>query len=361
MKLMPVVTMSRDWLNNFISSKIEEPGSLVQFVTESADWVIKQVGKDLITQLNGQKLLKAKVTTTHKGIHNQIIHFGSRNLFLLDTWKNVDVSNKLVFTWFHGTEEDKSPANLAMIKALPEASKKADVVHTSCTISKDNLVRWNVPQDKIVVVPLGVDLKLFKPLSKERKYSIRKELGLPQDKVIIGSFQKDGEGWGEGLNPKWIKGPDIFVNVIDELSKQYDIFVLLLGPSRGFVKKELNKIGVPYRHFFLKDYVEIPKYYNALDLYLVTSRAEGGPKAVLESLATGVPLVTTQVGMVADVIQGGINGLVAGIDDVPKLAEEAGRIIGNSQLGRQLVKSGLSTVLDYSWVLRRDIRQAYRK
>ena len=264
-------------------------------------------------------------------------------------WGKVHSSNKVVFTWFHGTEEDKNLENLAMIQALPEASRRADVVHTPCTISKENLIKWGVPEEKIVVVPLGVDLGIFKPVSEGQKDTIRKELGLPQDKVIIGSFQKDGVGWGEGLEPKWVKGPDILVRVIDKLKTEYDVFVLLTGPARGYVKGELDRIGVPYKHFFLKNYLEIPKYYNALDLYLVTSRAEGGPKAIVESMATGVPVVSTKVGMAPDIVKDGYNGLLAEVEDVETLSKKAAKSIDDKNLVKRLVNNALNTVRNYSW------------
>jgi len=348
MNPMTLLTLGCTWLNNAISSKIEKPYCLLLYVTESADWVIKQIGIDITRCLNEQKLLSARTTTTYRGTHNQIIHFGSRGIFLSKTWEQVDPSNKIIFTWFHGAEEDKSPANLAMIKALPEASKRADVVHTSCTVSKKNLIKWGVPEEKIVVVPLGVDLGVFKPVSEEQKDTIRKELGLPQDKVIIGSFQKDGVGWGEGSEPKWVKGPDIFVKVVDKLRTEYNIFVLLTGPARGYVKNELDRIGVPYKHFFLKNYLEIPKYYNALDLYLVASRAEGGPKAIVEAMAAGIPLVSTKVGMAPDIVKDGYNGLLAEIEDVETLSEKAAEVIEDKNLVKRLIKNALNTVKSYS-------------
>ena len=40
-------------------------------------------------------------------------------------------------------------------------------------------------------------------------------LGIPEDYTVIGSFQKDGKGWGEGLKPKLIKGPDILLKQLD--------------------------------------------------------------------------------------------------------------------------------------------------
>ena len=323
--------------------------SLLFYVIESANWSIKWDGKYITENLNNHGLLRAKTTTAYKGIRNQIIHFGSRNLFLPDTWKKVNTGNKIVFTWFHGTDKDKSPGNLAMIKALPEASKKADIVHTSCNLSKEKLVKWGVPDDKIVVIPLGVDLNLFKPVSEEKKKQIRKDTELPQDKIIIGSFQKDGVGWGEGLEPKWVKGPDVFVEVASKLKENYDIFVLLTGPARGYVKKELDKRGIQCKHIFLRDYLKIPKYYNVLDLYLIASREEGGPKATVESMASGIPVISTKVGMARDLIKDDYDGFLTDIEDVDGLVKKASRVIEDRKLGDKLIANAMNTVKDYAW------------
>jgi glycosyltransferase involved in cell wall biosynthesis len=156
-------------------------------------------------------------------------------------------------------------------------------------------------------------------------------------------------GWGEGLEPKWVKGPDVWVRVIEQLKPEYNLFVLLVGPARGYVKKELERIGVAYKHVVLSNYLEIPKYYNALDLYLVTSRAEGGPKAIVEAMACGVPLVSTEVGMALDIIKDGHNGRLAEIDNLAALAEKARHVIGDRQLAKRLVNNALNTVKDYSW------------
>jgi glycosyltransferase involved in cell wall biosynthesis len=59
--------------------------------------------------------------------------------------------------------------------------------------------------------------------------------------------------------------------------------------------------------------------YHAIDLCLVTSRDEGGPRAALEAMATGVPLVTTRVGQAADLVRHGENGWVVEVEDVEGL------------------------------------------
>jgi glycosyltransferase involved in cell wall biosynthesis len=123
------------------------------------------------------------------------------------------------------------------------------------------------------------------------------------------------------MEPKLIKGPDIFLKALEVLKRDIpEIFVLLTGPSRGFVKKGLERLKIQYKHINLKDYSAIGRYYSVLDLYLVTSREEGGPRAVLESFASGVPLVTTRVGQAIDMVNHEENGWIVDIDDYEGLA-----------------------------------------
>ncbi len=333
------------------------------YIIESADWVIRWIGNEISEKMNSQKLLKTIATNTHACIHNQIIHFGSRNFLLRNSWRTVDSSNKIVLSWYHGSEKDKTPSNLAMIKTLPEACEKVDVIHTACKISREKLINWGVPEEKIVLIPFGVNLEIFKHVSVAQKNKIRKTLGLPQDKIVIGSFQKDGLGWGEGLEPKLVKGPDIFVEVVDRLYRDYDIIAFILGPARGYVKRELEKRGVPYLHDSTSGWSMTSKFYHALDLYLVTSREEGGPLAILEAMATGVPLVSTKVGMSPDVIIDGYNGLLSELEDVHMLVRKATSIIEDKELAYQLVANGLKTVKNYSWekICRRHYEEIYSR
>ena len=328
------------------------------YTTESADWVIKQVGKQIIEHLNNERLITSKITTTHYGIRNQIIHFGSVNT-LIDQRKikKVHHSNRLVLTWFHISPDDKR------IKFIPELNTKVDIVHTASNITKEKLVHYGLDKEKIVVIPLGVDLSLFKPVSEVRKQKIRKRLDIPQDKIVVGSFQKDGVGWGEGLEPKMVKGPDIFCDVIEKLTKVFDLHVLLTGPARGYVKKRLTKSGVSYSHKYLKNYLDIVPYYQTLDLYLITSRVEGGPKGLLEAWATGVPVVSTRVGMVPDISKDRENAMLTEIENVDELTNKASQVIENSNLRQRLVKNALKSVQKHDWgkVAKKYYVNIYRK
>jgi len=314
------------------------------YIIESADWSIKWDGYYITKYINELTDLKASVRTDLGRIRNSIIHFGSRNLYLPTKFKKIHSSNRTVFTWFHGTPEDT-----LFIKALPEGCRRADFVHTSCEISRQQLISWGVPEKKIVVIPIGVDLSLFKPKSPEEINKSKRELGIPPEAKVIGSFQKDGNFWGEGKEPKLIKGPDVLCDVLEQLNKVHPIYVILTGPARGYVKDRLISKGVPFKHLFLKDYRKIAEFYPLLDLYIIASRAEGGPKAITEGMACGVPIVSTKVGMAPEVIKNGINGFLVDVNDVETLLHYSKSIIENYSLQNKFIYRNMHLVKKFDY------------
>jgi glycosyltransferase involved in cell wall biosynthesis len=161
---------------------------------------------------------------------------------------------------------------------------------------------------------------------------------------VIGSFVKDGVGMGEGLEPKLLKGPDVFVQVLARLRETVPrVEVLLTGPARGYVRRELERHEVPYRHLVARTRDELGRAYREVDVCLVTSRQEGGPKSVLEGMASGVPVVSTRVGQAAELIADGENGLLAEVDDVEALAAAVRRLHNDALLRKRICAAGRST------------------
>jgi glycosyltransferase involved in cell wall biosynthesis len=213
------------------------------------------------------------------------------------------------------------------------------------------LRKLGVPDDKVALIPLGVDLDSFGPPQHPgEREAARAALGIPPDAFCIGSFQKDGVGWGEGLEPKLIKGPDTFLAAIERLSAQVEpLFVLLTGPARGYVKRGLDRLGIAHAHHLLADYRDLARYYHALDAYLATGRSEGGPKAFLESWASGVPVVSTRVGMPADLIVHEQSGMLGEPGDADALAAGVQRLAGDPELRALCVRNGLRDVKAYGY------------
>jgi glycosyltransferase involved in cell wall biosynthesis len=313
----------------------------VYYVVEGANWSIDHDGRSITANLSD---VSSVVVTTCRGIRNSIVHFGSANTFCsVSGPKFPHKSNRVIVTWFHISPDDKR------VDFIPEADKYVDLWHTSCNITRDKLIACGVPGEKITVIPLGVNLSAFGVPTPQQKENIRSKLGIPKEKIVVGSFQKDGNGWGEGLEPKLIKGPDIFCDVVERLSRRHDLFVVLTGPARGYVKRRLESSGISYSHHFLSEPDDVALYYRALDLYIATGRCEGGPKSLAESLASGVPLVSTRVGMAPDIITDGENGFLCDVDDVDQIVQKSMMVLEDKSRREKLISNGLAAVRQYDW------------
>lgn len=324
----------------------------IYYVSDEANWAFDWVTRYLATGLRERLGLHVHVTHDPWTLRGQTIHFVDRYAYLNGPFRSLHPSNHVFVTWLHGDPTDPNPNIQHFFAVLPEAAGYVQKIVVACRISKQVLVELGIPEIKITTIPLGVDLGRFSPPSETSRLSTRVSLGIPKDVICIGSFQKDGAGWAEGFEPKLIKGPDVFLEVIANLSTHYNnLLVLLTGPARGYVKRGLERLGVSYIHHFLSDYHDIARYYQALDLYMITSRCEGGPLTLLESWATGVPVISTRVGMPADLMRHGENGMLAEVEDVRGLTSHAMELIEDAALRDRCRLHALEDVRQYDWPL----------
>lgn len=320
------------------------------YVVENANWVTDNEWKNISKNLNQKKIIKSRITSTHVGLRNKIVHFGSVNTFIsIKGPKKVHKSNKIILTWFHVVSGD------IRLNFIPSLNNVISYFHTSCEITKNKLIDNGVDSNKIVVIPLGVDLKTFIPGKADDIRMLRQALCISKESTIIGSFQKDGDGWGKGNSPKFVKGPDIFCDVMEKLALNYPIHILLTGPARGYVINRLKKAGIKYTHVYPSNAIGVIPYYQILDLYLVSSREEGGPKALLESLACGVPLVSTVVGMAPEIIIDGQNGFLVGNEDFNGLYDKTKELVCDASKRKFFSTNGLNSIrsFDYNLISKR--------
>lgn len=345
-----------------MASRIHRPYSHVYYVVEPTNWSIAWDGEYITEQVSRQAGIPCRTTLNYSGITEQIIHFGSRSAYLDYGVHDVHPSNRVVYTWFHGDDADPDPANQRLIRLAVENIQNVSKIVTSSTIGKERLQRFGIPKSMIAKIPLGIDLVSFAPGDSADRDSMRRRLGVPESSLCIGSFQKDGIGWDEGLEPKLIKGPDLFLDAVKRIAADHPVFVLLTGPARGYVKRGLDRLGIPHTHTYLKNFLDIVPYFWCLDLYCVTSRDEGGPKAILECMATGVPIISTRVGMAPDVIQNGVNGFIVEVGDTDGMAFAADRLMAYPELRRNVIANGFQTAASHSWsnVAIRYIDEVYR-
>lgn len=183
---------------------------------------------------------------------------------------------------------------------------------------KKFLKKNNISKKNMFYNPFYVDEKIFKNLNLSKK-EICKELdidyGLIKEKFLIGSFQRDSLG-SDLTQPKWQKNPDLLIEILKELDKK--IFLLIIaGPRRHYIINKCKKFNLPFIFIGNKKPIEegiddikknildlekINLLYNFIDLYIVTSKSEGGPKSIIEAPLTKTTILSTKIGMAGDLL-----------------------------------------------------------
>lgn len=283
--------------------------SNVEFIVENADWAIKRVGNYICKEISISSNIKIKNSSKPYKSFGDVIHFGSQYMWV-DWSQYLSKKHHYVVSFFHGSFED-GPDIVKHIEEFLKSVPKLSKIIVSNSIVEERLINWGINPNKIVRIPIGVDMELFKIPNNNEKKNARNLFNFSKNTIVIGSFQKDGIGWGDGMEPKNVKGPDIFLKVLSIVKKSYNISVLLTGPARGYIKAGLEDLDIPYHHTYVDKYSDLTQCYYALDLYLITSREEGGPMGLMESMSCGVPVVSSPVGMSNDFIINGINGLIS--------------------------------------------------
>lgn len=230
---------------------------------------------------------------------SDIYHFASH--FQWVKWyKSIPKNKKYICNYYHGKRTDSEEMSLFVDQFLESSVHLSKILVSNSIVEKRLIEDYKLPKRKICKIPIGVDTKTFKPSAISKTSNLKKKFNIPEGDLVIGSFQKDGEGWKEGNDPKLIKGPDILVNVLNQISKSYPITVVLSAPARGYVIKKLENLGINYIYKCVSHPNELVELYELIDLYLITSREEGGPKGLMEALSMGKKVVTTPVGMSTD-------------------------------------------------------------
>jgi glycosyltransferase involved in cell wall biosynthesis len=295
-----------------------EPHSRLFVEHEAAEWVLSYEARQLVATA---RKLGAQIGPADWGrsVAGQSIFHQSQFTLLLGEFERR--GNNLGLAYFHGRPGTPGmPEFDVVFERMRRRHEEIDRVQVTNSAMEEVVLATGVAPEKVHTIPIGIDVDVFRPVDEAGRLAARTLLGLPATAFVVGSFQKDGVGWGEGLEPKLIKGPDVLLEVAERLRDRIpDLAFLLTGPSRGYVRKGLERLGIRHRHLLLPDVDAVAQAYPAIDVCLVASREEGGPRAVLESMATGVPLVTTRVGQAADLVRHGENGWMVEPEDVEGL------------------------------------------
>jgi len=218
---------------------------------------------------------------------------------------------RLAFS-FHGFESADPQFGTLRRNAYRAAIQGCDAAWAVSRAAADALAELlDLPPERFAVIHNGVDTTHYVPAPD--RLAVRRSLDLPEDRPIILSVG----------NLKPIKGHDLLIRAMERLAHRADNTMLVFvghdhqqGHLQTLARRLLPNIDV----CFVGAVANLRPWYQAADLFVLPSRSEGMPNALLEAMACGVPAIATSVGGVPEIIRDGTNGLLVPPDDIIVLA-----------------------------------------
>lgn len=206
-----------------------------------------------------------------------------------------NANKKIIGSFYHIEDTSKNSSEIENIKSL---DRYLSAYHTISKQTKEVIESFT--EKPVYYLPLWVNQDIW--YYKENKSELRLQYHFDDSDFLVGSFQRDTEGH-DLISPKLIKGPDIFIQIVKQLYiKKQNLKVVLTGKRRGYIISELEKAKIPYMYFEMTNFEMMNDLYNVLDLYLITSRLEGGPQALVECGQVKAPLLSTNVGIASEIL-----------------------------------------------------------
>ena len=163
----------------------------------------------------------------------------------------------------------------------------------------------------------------------------REQLGLPADLALV--------GWVGRLSEE--KGPDLFVRALSASASHVNGVIVGDGPMRESVARLAAELGVDHRLYMVGSVPQASRYFSALDALAMTSRTEGTPMVMLEAMNAAVPVITTMVGGIPDVVSNN-EAWCCPPGDVQALATSLAEAIQESPLRAARISRALTLVAD---------------
>lgn len=189
------------------------------------------------------------------------------------------------------------------------------------------------------VIPLGFDLSPFAAINEATRVRARQDLGIATDADVVCTVGR--------LTA--IKQHDLFLETIARVAQSRPKVIALIagdGERRDALERSAAKLGIADRVRFLGWRRDLATIYAASDVFLLTSRNEGTPVALIEAMASGIPGVSTDVGGVKDVIASPDFGARAADGDSGALAAQVSRYLADPALRRESGTRARAAVLE---------------
>lgn len=270
-----------------------------------------------------------------------IVHFHGASLFLILNIFILKLCGKKIFAKVAGPKLAGEAGDLKgryalMGKVAIWMLKKVDCFIATSARIEEGLLNEGYDRRRIVRISNFIDKDIFFPADKKSRAHIKKELSLNKRKIVTYA--------GRLIESK---GVHVLLESWKKITKDSsDIFLIILG--RGHLEKKLKEqsriLGIEESIKFCGSVNNVRDYLIATDFFVLPSFREGFPNSVLEAMACGLPVISTKIGGVVDVINNGKNGILVEPGNVNQLEDAIKKLTSDKDYARVLGKNALKTI-----------------
>lgn len=192
-------------------------------------------------------------------------------------------------------------------------SKKSYMVAVSSDIKNFLAEQISINKDKIHIVINGINTKDYMH-SETTRMNTRQSFAINNNNILIGAIG----------NLYTVKGHIYLIEAAGIVCKNYPEVKFIIagrGEQQSRLEEKINELGLHDNVNLLGFREDIPEILNALDIYVMSSLSEGTPLSILEAMASGVPIVSTNVGGIKRIIEDGMNGSLVDAKNPGQLAD----------------------------------------
>lgn len=223
-------------------------------------------------------------------------------------------------------------------------ARKTDAIIAISALQKQELttVHQICEEDKVRVVPLGFDLDPFRAKRVTDREATREKYGLMPDEIAVAIVGR--------LAP--IKNHSYFLDVaeavLERTHQKLKYFIVGDGPEREVIEHRVAEINTRFPDAIqLTSWIaDIGSFNAGMDIVCLTSKNEGTPVSLIEAQAAGIPVVSTEVGGVRDIVLEGETGFVVPVDQKEEFIEKLHFLVENEKIREKMSQNGWNFVRD---------------
>lgn len=217
------------------------------------------------------------------------------------------------------------------------------LMHSCVAVSVD-LQNWladivRIPRSKIVCIANGVDTDVFSPVSMQRpRGPAHASL---TNRFVIGTVGRVSEVKNHAALV------DAFVLLLERFPESKPALSLIIigdGPLLAPLKEKISALGIAHLVLTPGSRTDIAEFIKTFSVFVLSSMSEAMPVAVLEAMATGLPVVAPRVGGIPDIVKDGMTGALVDTACPEYLAEAIAKYIQNPDIGSRHGAAGRTFV-----------------